>query len=396
VKMKASLVFRVVASFCLCSLVSAIRSPIDVNSNSYSPRLLADISSTYGLSDTDSVVFAKLMEARLVELRESGELLNWNQVRGAPPKCPTLPTPPPAQNISTLRPGNVGVVDAMGDSISAAFGAESTSLINLDEFRGVSWSIGGDANDMTMPNMLKQFSPTLYGFSTGIGKRDMPTNFLNGAVSGAIVQDMPDQADWLIGKLQALGDDVWRNQWKVVTIWIGGNNLCDVCSNLEENSPDVYEDFLVRALTKLRTIPRLFVNLVPSLDITQLHDFETGLCRFLHVFECRCATGTDAQRQAVLDAQNEYANRIFKIGNDTQWRTNDFAVVVQPFLINSRIPDQTYLSAADCFHPSVKGHEAAGVALWNGMLEPVAQKRWDWEPGEQADCPNANSIFYVD
>eukprot|EP01050_Picozoa_sp_SAG11_P036811 SAG11_NODE_14198_length_622_cov_0.588910_1_plen_80_part_00 len=43
------------------------------------------------------------------------------------------------------RPGDVGVVGAMGDSVTAGFGARATSIINLPvESRGASWSIGGD------------------------------------------------------------------------------------------------------------------------------------------------------------------------------------------------------------------------------------------------------------
>jgi hypothetical protein len=46
----------------------------------------------------------------------------------------------------------------------------------------------------TVPNILAQFSAPGYpiGFSKGIGKRDVnPTNGLNAAVSGAIVQVNP-------------------------------------------------------------------------------------------------------------------------------------------------------------------------------------------------------------
>jgi hypothetical protein len=55
--------------------------------------------------------------------------------------------------------------------------------------RGISWSIGGDADVssvVTMPNILKKFSPNLIGFSTGVGDEKSANSKLNVAVSGAI------------------------------------------------------------------------------------------------------------------------------------------------------------------------------------------------------------------
>jgi phospholipase B1 len=44
-------------------------------------------------------------------------------------------------------------VGALGDSITAGFGARSSSLVDLAvEWRGVSWTIGGDDGAATVPS----------------------------------------------------------------------------------------------------------------------------------------------------------------------------------------------------------------------------------------------------
>jgi phospholipase B1 len=43
------------------------------------------------------------------------------------------------------------------------------------EYRGVSWSIGGDDslnNVLTIPNLIRKYNPALYGFSTGTGLKN--------------------------------------------------------------------------------------------------------------------------------------------------------------------------------------------------------------------------------
>ena len=72
-------------------------------------------------------------------------------------------------SVHRLRPSDVNVVAALGDSITAAFGAKSSDLLTLFiEYRGVSWTIGGEkALDKvtTLPNILKKYNPKLKGFS---------------------------------------------------------------------------------------------------------------------------------------------------------------------------------------------------------------------------------------
>lgn len=85
--------------------------------------------------------------------------------------CPSSPSSAsqrhePATSVWNLKPSQVDVVLALGDSISAGFGMEGKRG-GLHEYRGKSWSIGGDANATTLPNYLRQFSPNVTGYSVG-------------------------------------------------------------------------------------------------------------------------------------------------------------------------------------------------------------------------------------
>jgi len=70
-------------------------------------------------------------------------------------KCPPLPAHTP-KDIYDLRPNNIKVVMALGDSITAAYGVMGNPG-GLNEFRGKSWSIGGDDNATTIPNFFVHF-----------------------------------------------------------------------------------------------------------------------------------------------------------------------------------------------------------------------------------------------
>ena len=94
-------------------------------------------------------------------------------------------------SVHRLKPSDIDYVAAMGDSITAAFGAKSSSLLDIFvEFRGVSWSIGGDDSldqAVTLPNILREYYSNVKGFSikTTIPKIRNPWRaHLDFAVSG--------------------------------------------------------------------------------------------------------------------------------------------------------------------------------------------------------------------
>lgn len=72
-----------------------------------------------------------------------------------------------------MRPGDIDIICAMGDSLTAGNGIFATNLLQIFvENRGASWSIGGQGNwtqYLTIPNILKEFNPNLYGYSLSDG-----------------------------------------------------------------------------------------------------------------------------------------------------------------------------------------------------------------------------------
>lgn len=63
--------------------------------------------------------------------------------------------------------GDIDIIAAVGDSLTSATAANSAALWEvLIENRGVSWCIGGQGNfrtHLTLPNILKEFNPNLFG-----------------------------------------------------------------------------------------------------------------------------------------------------------------------------------------------------------------------------------------
>ena len=142
----------------------------------------------------------------------------------------------PSENVPTsvheLRPGDVQVVGAMGDSITAACGGNAKTIIGLLlEYRGHSWSMGGkDSLEkvFTMPNILKKFNPNLKGFNrlidlsiVALTKKGVGFNV---AVSGEKSNHMPRQAKDLLERMRSSKKIDFNNDWKMITLFIGKKN----------------------------------------------------------------------------------------------------------------------------------------------------------------------------
>jgi len=313
--------------------------------------------------------------------------------------CPPIASPAPTDNVNELKPGHIKVVMAMGDSITTGMSAKDTFFMWLDEYRGLAYSIGMDQGITTMPNILKNYAPSLYGGSTGEKQeRNGRNNGLNAAVSGAKYQDLRGQAEWLVAKLRADPNVNMASDWKVLTIWMGSNNLCDVCSNLAANDGAGFQTHFENTLDYLRdNVPRLFVNLIAPLDVAELYNIPGVYCSSIHFVACTCAGSPVAsERNAVTQMAKDYVERAYSIANKYKLQNRaDFAVVVQPFMTNTKIHDKSLLSSGDCFHPSNKGQALAAVALWNNMISPSNLKRTEWHPSDTVLCATGDSKLYT-
>ncbi|RNA35913.1 phospholipase membrane-associated-like [Brachionus plicatilis] len=307
-------------------------------------------------------------------------------------------------SVHKLKPGDIKVVAALGDSLTASLGSNARTILGLlIEYRGRSWSIGGNQELeklLTLPNLLKKFNPNLKGFS--VGKNIMFSGKtgkgLNVAVSGQEANHVPEQASILIDRLRSDPEIDFQNDWKLVTIFVGGNDLCDYCNDRDLHNPLAYATYLQHALDLLyKEVPRVFVNLVSVLNVNDVKLLNKGLiCSLLHKRVCPCAAYPES-----AEAEKELSEYIDGYHNFTEAVVNsgrfdgrdDFAVVVQPFFKEFRVPrlpngkvDFSYF-APDCFHFSTKGQTSAAIGLWNNMLQPVGKKSTIWRPQDQILCP---------
>jgi len=314
------------------------------------------------------------------------------------------------RTVHRLRPRNIKVVAALGDSITASLGTTAQNVLGLLlENRGRSWSIGGDStleSVVTLPNFLKKFNSNLTGYSTGSNIVFIYNNgrHLNEAVSGNEANHIYAQAERLINKMKNDSSINYQKDWKMITLFIGGNDLCRFCRNYEKHSPNAYIKDIEAGLDLLyKEVPRAFVNLVPILRVEQVKDLNKGLvCNVLHIFECRCgAFPTKKEAQEIKEFTNQYQNYTISLANSGKYDgRDDFTVVAQPFFTNFMTPklpdgspDLSYV-APDCFHFSTKGHTAGAIGLWNNLLQPVGQKSTTWLPTDKILCPSKKSPFF--
>jgi len=339
--------------------------------------------------------------------------------------CPKLPSPPPADNVNRLKPGNIKVTMAVGDSISAGFAMKAGHFWDVKtdfvEFRGSVFSIGGDDGEMTIPNFLRNYNPDIVGPSVNftlpldavsfddhiLVPWDPLITHLNGAQSSARIEDVPAQVDYIIEQLYTTYSKKvdMKKDWKLFTIFIGANNICPSCNNRTYSQPDFYEDYLEAILAQIYTnIPRTFVNVVPLFNISQvwtIHNTDP-YCVFmwdtLCKGECGCLTdNSTAEDRAIMDQTSvEFNDRIYKVVNS--WIAKDlpeFTVRVQPFIQDLVIPLDIgvyFVSELDCFHPSLYADQAFAIGLWNNMM--TSNKQTSLDPTNLAiTCPTEDTYI---
>eukprot|EP00297_Palpitomonas_bilix_P012596 CAMPEP_0113908626 /NCGR_PEP_ID=MMETSP0780_2-20120614/26289_1 /TAXON_ID=652834 /ORGANISM="Palpitomonas bilix" /LENGTH=299 /DNA_ID=CAMNT_0000904121 /DNA_START=220 /DNA_END=1119 /DNA_ORIENTATION=+ /assembly_acc=CAM_ASM_000599 len=292
-------------------------------------------------------------------------------------------------------------------------------LDGLFEFRGSVFSIGGDGSakdgDYTLPNFFEQvngFKPA--GASEGkslpldaikfekkiIQLHDAKVAKLNGAVSMAQVQGVPEQVDYLVGQLKQMPGVDMENDWKLLTILIGANNLCVACENGKNYSnPDNYKAMLNQVLEQVHeNIPRVFVNLMSVFNISQVHtwDDKSRYCETVHKYvdECPCLEKGDAERQTMDEYAVYFNQRLEEI--ESEWAAKaipDFHVSLQPGIRDLEILDLGDLSGVDCFHPSKIADSGFALALWNNMWTPPGQKSTTVDWSSPFKCPTADTLL---
>ena len=259
----------------------------------------------------------------------------------------------------------------------------------------------------TLPNILKHYNPELIGFAT---ESENPINrsdqSLNVAVSGATTSDLLQQAKVLVERIQNNSNITTTTDWKLITIFIGYNDLCQY--SCHSNSQAVINSVhnIQVALDYLQhNLPRTFINLVPPADITTARAYSQVLpgCRVLYDINCPCAYANDSHRalEAASQITREFHHQLRLLASRAQYEiTDDFAVVVQPFLEdyqplldeNGRVDFS--MVAVDCIHLSPVGNRVYAMSLWRNMLQPVGSKTTTVSLDVPMRCPSTEFPYF--
>lgn len=309
-------------------------------------------------------------------------------------RCPDMTASTSVPNsIEMVKAADIKVIAALGDSLTTAIGANATTVLGIPiEFRHVSWSIGGYGtfqDVITLANIIRLFNPSVVGPAPTKTVHGTPaplseTGF-NLAVTGHNTFNLPGQTRHLIDTLKTYEGINFDEDWKLLTILIGMNDICDYCKDKSLFSVENFIHYMTVSLEMLMNeVPRMIVNVVQILPMETLREVQkpTPGCLLQRSF-CSClvkpATGS-ADLKELIEINLQFQNALEQLLYSNRFFKNDFAVVLQPFLkfadpprhTNGKI-DMSFFTP-DCFHFTMKGHEELAKGLWNNMFQPEGEK----------------------
>ncbi|KAI8139076.1 hypothetical protein BJV82DRAFT_522349 [Fennellomyces sp. T-0311] len=309
-------------------------------------------------------------------------------------ECPLLtPRPEGPAGAHDLRPDDIKVIAAMGDSIMAGFAlegvdSEGSGFLNISgvtEYRGQSWAIGGDEGAPSLANFVNHYNSSLVGASIGSHIatichaalcldmfRNPESDVLNSALSGGIAMNLDDMLDYLIPRMKEMPEINYETDWKMITIQIGSNDQCAACLNpfSGEVTVEKYSNYVDAAIARIKKeIPRVLVVLGGSFKVSPVYDLTRGqeYCRpifdhpdfLVNRGECSCfLTGGDDLKKMddLADGYNAELEKIYQRYNAEG--TDTFAIKWIPAgrIDVSQFPLEA-LSNFDCFHPGKLAHQ---------------------------------------
>ncbi|CAH3141014.1 unnamed protein product [Porites lobata] len=358
----------------------------------------------------------KELKSYVLYMKDKSGISGWTkqqqllQPTGTTEYCSPLPRrfKQSPSSVHQLQVSDIKVIAAMGDAFTVGLGAQALSLNGFfTDFKGISWSIGGEGylnQSTTLPNIIRQFNPLLKGASvTSPSMDNIPYNDdLNVAFVGASARDLENQAKDLVSRLKNMKNIDYENDWKLLTMWIGTEDLCQVCTDTDKLGPRSFIKYVMRTLNYLKEeVPRLFVNLVPPMDVSLLYELHGGSsksCEIMGWNSCHCLKKGGEERAKISQAVKNYKRLLRELVSSGLYDTqNDFAVVIQPAL---QLPPKTKdaklveeFFGLDCLHFSAQGHPAAALALWRNMLEPFGSKTKGWGDQEKLECPTKENPY---
>ncbi|XP_072530859.1 phospholipase B1, membrane-associated [Salminus brasiliensis] len=254
-------------------------------------------------------------------------------------RCPDMSASISIPNsIEMVKAADIKVIAALGDSLTTAIGANATTVLGIPiEFRHVSWS------------------------------------------------NLPGQTRHLIDTLKTYEGVNFDEDWKLLTILIGMNDICDYCKDKSLFSVENFVHYMTVSLEMLMNeVPRMIVNVVQILPMETLREVQkpTPGCLLQRSF-CSClvkpATGS-ADLKELIEINLQFQNALEQLLYSNRFFKSDFAVILQPFLKFADPPrhpdgkiDMSFFTP-DCFHFTMKGHEELAKGLWNNMFQPEGEK----------------------
>ncbi|CAJ0945708.1 unnamed protein product, partial [Mesorhabditis belari] len=287
-----------------------------------------------GIPDFDEGLYTNVFQG-------AGGSLFTNQSKFSCPKIkPDLHT---GDTIATLSPEDIEIIAAMGGSIAAGRGLWDPPQI---EFRGASFAIGGDASIdglLTIPNILLQFNGHLQGF--------------NVAESGAMTEDLPQQAHEVVGRLRGqMPLSVLSKRWVLLIIQIGTEEMCSC------HQPSM--SAMRHTLGILRKgIPRCLVVIVGPIHIASSYSQNVNI---LKGDACKCLnTITKSEYVSLVKEWHDLFHTVQDEINNLKYPT--FGVLAMTQLnIHSRDPKSLIVEGLPLLNR--KGHTYAAQYVWNRLM----------------------------
>ncbi|KAJ3606729.1 hypothetical protein NHX12_026248 [Muraenolepis orangiensis] len=291
-----------------------------------------------------------------------------------------------SQPVELVKAADIKVIAALGDSLTTAIGANASNVLGIPiEFRHVSFSIGGYGSlrdVITLANIIKLFnpsvlgaapSPTVHGTTAPLGE----TGF-NLAVTGHNTFNLPGQTRHLIDTLRSYQGLKFEEDWKLLTILIGMNDICDYCKDKALFSVDNFIHYMTVSLEMLMNeVPRMIVNVVQIVPMETLREVQRPApgCLLQRSF-CSCLikpVGSSPELRELVEVNLEFQKRLEQLLYSSRFFRDDFAVngKFQPEgqkLMVSSFSDPIDLICPPLDHPYIFTRPAAAK---RGGLPPV-------------------------
>ncbi|EGT38024.1 hypothetical protein CAEBREN_02518 [Caenorhabditis brenneri] len=260
-------------------------------------------------------------------------------------------------SVGDISPEDITIIAAMGDALATGIGLWPNADI---EFRGASFPIGGDSTIdglITIPNILREFSPKIVGVSHGMGA-DLPDHQLNVAQTGATTKDLYKQAVELTRRVKKLTEVDYKNEWIMIIITIGTEELCTHC-----DGPSY--DHIKKAIVHLQIeIPKALVVLLGPVHVSSFHEQKSNLLKN------RCQCSRDQTEGFMYDISRKWTRvwkDIQKYVETGVTARSTFGMISYPMVtITSRYPNGLFIKDKPLLNR--RGHNYATKWLWNRLI----------------------------